>query len=550
MKNILVILWLFIATPLWAASYYVDHTAGNDAAAGSEVAPWAHCPGLDGWTGSTTLNSGDIIYFDSADTWTGELPVLITQAGVTYDGSTYGGGTKATLQCSTGGIDYNKYAVIHSFVSDVTLKGLDIDANELDCGGIYIGYGIEANISNITVDNCMIHDCGSVASSWLYGIHVGCASHSTTGYTVSNVLIKDSSIYNTHHEAVAIYPGWQDEAATTWNKNDSITVRNCSIYNAGYHDTSASDTVGQGIIVVNDSDNVTLEFNKIYNCSSTGIWIRTSPTSDGYINSGPENTIVRYNEIYNNWTFGIFFYNQQEKTITTDIYSNLIFNNGRTWQYDYGYDFCIGGAYSYASSVINFYNNTVFNTLNECTTRLGVSINASISGTPTFNFKNNVINVTTWTAIDDPGNKLTHSNNLIYRSSADTDAHVVSGATTYDRDGTASDLTNWEATAQNTDPSFTGGTLPTGFSGTYGTDMIPNQTYFATTTGPTIDTGATLGSPYNGCINGAGLSTPTIRPGGAAYDIGAYEYESQIPESYSPGSGKQTGGTSSGGTRR
>jgi hypothetical protein len=55
--------------------------------------------------------------------------------------------------------------------------------------------------------------------------------------------------------------------------------------------------------------------------------------------------------------------------------------------------------------------------------------------------------------------------------------------------------------------------------------MLPNTNYFATTTGPTIDTGATLGSPYNLSINSAGLASPFLRPQGGAYDIGAYELQ-------------------------
>ena len=84
----------------------------------------------------------------------------------------------------------------------------------------------------------------------------------------------------------------------------------------------------------------------------------------------------------------------------------------------------------------------------------------------------------------------------------------------------------WEATAQKTDPTFTGGTLPTGFSGTYGTDMIPNKTYFVITAGDALGNGATLGDPYEGSIGQAGLAVPEYRPEGA-YDIGAYQYTTE-----------------------
>ena len=68
--------------------------------------------------------------------------------------------------------------------------------------------------------------------------------------------------------------------------------------------------------------------------------------------------------------------------------------------------------------------------------------------------------------------------------------------------------------------------------------MVPNTTYFALgSASPAVNAGATLGSPYNGCINGAGLTTPIVRPLGAAFDIGAYEYGTVAQSGGSAGSG-------------
>ena len=93
-------------------------------------------------------------------------------------------------------------------------------------------------------------------------------------------------------------------------------------------------------------------------------------------------------------------------------------------------------------------------------------------------------------------------------------------------DYTSADIATWvgDSSTQTASPAFSGGTLPTGFSGTYGTNMVPNTDYFQLTVdSPAKDTGATLAS-YTGAINGAGLATPIVRPLGAAFDIGAYEY--------------------------
>jgi hypothetical protein len=162
---------------------------------------------------------------------------------------------------------------------------------------------------------------------------------------------------------------------------------------------------------------------------------------------------------------------------------------------------------------LNFYNNTLFADVYSA-----INLRWAI-GTPIINFKNNIACSDNYQAVYDYLGLLTHSNNLIFRSSSDIADHVVTNIN-YNR----SDVLTWEPTAQTTDPNFTGGTLPTGFNGTYGTNMLPNTNYFATISGPTINTGATLGSPYNLSINSAGLSSPFLRPVGA-YDIGAYEYQ-------------------------
>jgi len=80
----------------------------------------------------------------------------------------------------------------------------------------------------------------------------------------------------------------------------------------------------------------------------------------------------------------------------------------------------------------------------------------------------------------------------------------------------------YDTNAKTADPLFTGGDLPTGFTGTYGTDMVPNQTYFSITSGDALGNGPVLTSTYNKAINYAGTSSTYNR--GTAWDIGAYEY--------------------------
>ncbi len=74
--------------------------------------------------------------------------------------------------------------------------------------------------------------------------------------------------------------------------------------------------------------------------------------------------------------------------------------------------------------------------------------------------------------------------------------------------------------------------------------MVPNTDYFQLTVdSPAKDAGATLAS-YTGSINGAGLTTPIVRPIGAAFDIGAYEYGTVAQSGGSAGSGFKMQGAS------
>jgi hypothetical protein len=146
---------------------------------------------------------------------------------------------------------------------------------------------------------------------------------------------------------------------------------------------------------------------------------------------------------------------------------------------------------------------------------------ANVGDTITWSgFSNPVYNDTAFTITGVAGNYITVA--AIYDEF--TEVASVTAKKAVRANYTLSTVPTWEATAKNTNPSFAGGTPPTGFTGTYGTDMVPNTNYFAITSGDAINNGATLGSPYNGCINGAGLGTPITRPQGARYDIGAYEY--------------------------
>jgi len=529
LKTILsLLLFLALASPAWGAKYYVKAT-GNDILDGlSDETAWASIGKV-----TATVSSGDTVYFRSQDTW--EAPtgsrVLTAKAGVTYDGSSYGSGTRARLKAKgpqtatpTGN------GVVGIFASDVTLRGFEIDGGRYHNSGIVVGYHATSPIANITIDDVVVHDNGDpAAEDWCYGLLV--ASTLGTGTVIRNVRITNSTFYNNGHEGIAIY----QSRLYPNNRTDGVLIRNCVVHDTGV--TSPTKT-GVGILLANDSDNVTIEYCTLYR-NMYGIWIRTSPVYEiPQGNGAPDNMVIRYNYIYDNYSFGICIVNPQGANKTNpvsmsgDFYGNIVANTAADCLSPYkdGWDLYIGQS-QWNETVLNFYNNTFFNVVNTCTNSKGaVSVERWSStdgwgGAPIMRFVNNIVFAGNFIALWDKNDRLSHSNNLIYRSSGASDPHVYANNSNYDRNGVLA----WEPTAQNTNPNFTGGTLPTAFIGTYGSNLRLNTDYFSIASGPALDHGVTLGSPYDGCINGAGLANPVTRPQGTAYDIGAYENTQLAP---------------------
>ena len=111
MKKLLIILFLLIAIPAWSETYYVK-TGGNDSLDGkSDGQAWATTSKVE-----STVTNGDTVYFRSQDTWSssGTPLVLNATAGVTYDGSTYGSGTRAKF-VGTAGANSGVYEVVRIF---------------------------------------------------------------------------------------------------------------------------------------------------------------------------------------------------------------------------------------------------------------------------------------------------------------------------------------------------------------------------------------------------------------------------------------------------
>lgn len=489
---------LYLGAPAFATTYYVK-TGGNDNAAGtSDATAWAHCPGMSGWSGSTTPRSGDIVLFRSQDTWTSSSnpAVLNATAGVTYDGGSYGSGTRAKFQKSG-----NINCVIQIIVSDVTIKNIEADANSKNGNGIEVNYNnAYQDIANVTINNCIVHNVGGI-NSWWYGIAV----NSYGGNTSTNVIVSNNKVYDTCHEGITLYP----ESTSSSNQVINAIIRGNEVYNTGVYNPA----FGTGILLKNNVQGALIEFNYTHDNAAFGIVMNSD------LSVVPTGVTIRYNIIKDNhgwgyYTFGI--------GTTTDIYGNLFINNGTSAQGRGGH---VMMESSMAGSAFKFYNNTFYATTNGATSERKGFANEG-NGSYTIELKNNIFysDVSGVTPVRDIGGTRTHSNNLVFNGQGASAEHVNNGLT-YNRAGVKA----WEATGQNTVPTFKNpSNLPTGFSGTYGTDMVPNNDGLSISSGDAIDNGTSLASTYNGAINLSGTNSGSGRPQGSSWDIGAYEFRVQI----------------------
>lgn len=486
---------LFFACPLWATTYYVKN-GGNDSLAGtSDATAWATITKVN-----AAVKSGDIVYFQNAGIWVGVPPILTAKTGVTYDGSSWGTGTRAILSATSNPSNPFKSGVVRVDVSDVTIKGFEIDGNDYSTYGIdACSYYIPASFSNLIIKDCDIHNAKT------RGIYIG---SQTGNITVSNVLISNNTVRDITGSGIVIYPQWGGQK----DKVNTCLVRMNTVYNC---------TV-EGIYVKDDADNVTIEYNSIFN-NSHGIHLEESEyAGDQWI----DNFTARYNIIFGNVNAGIDFV-PRGYIIDADIYSNLIYNNGIGGTF-YGFGIHIPAA-DYGGSKINIYNNTIAQiSMSSVDWTRGQAISVGLYGSNampknlTLSFYNNIVyaHQTPYQAIYVNCEDLKSANNLIYSDSiphlGEETIRIMS--TTYSNN----EGIIWDASSKYTKPNFVGGTLPTRFMETYGGFIIPETDYFAITSGDALSNGITLGSPYDGCINWTGGSGIACRPEGA-YDIGAYE---------------------------
>lgn len=175
-RIITIALLILCALSAEAATYYVDFSAGSDAAAGtSSGTAWKRCPGDTNATGtaaSTTLTAGDTVIFKGGVSYIGTIYLSVSgslASKITYDGNSAGtfGTGKATF----------------NFTNHPTIN---------------VGFQNTAAVSNFTIKNFNFTEIGGYS---VLPASNGCVSPDNTGkpgdgiqlytYAAQDVLIQD-----------------------------------------------------------------------------------------------------------------------------------------------------------------------------------------------------------------------------------------------------------------------------------------------------------------------------------------------------------------------
>lgn len=280
---------------------------------------------IKGYPGETVIITGSIINFDSGSKYINFENIKISDLYDLHWGS-------AIKVC--GGASYINIRNIE--ISNINCREI-IGEETSGCNPLVIYADTSGSISNITVENCYIHDCDTGWSEAL-----------TLNGNVSNCLIKNCTIKD---------------------------ITNIGIDLAGNYEWTG--TVGDPN---NQTHNCIIENCLVMNCQSP------YATSAGLYSDGARDNTFRYNVIYN-CQCGIELGSEQPGSVSENftIHNNLIIDSGRCIgigayletgaqnrnAYIYNNTFVCGdnnkenyGLYVERTDNVNFYNNIVYGTPN------------------------------------------------------------------------------------------------------------------------------------------------------------------------------------------
>jgi hypothetical protein len=499
--EVLVMAILLAASSAFAATYYVDRSAGSDAYNGTAQAfssgstgPWQHIPGSVGVTGSgwVKMNAGDSIIVKGGTV----LPDSITVNAAWYNNGSSGntikilsghlsgwGSGRAVIDggaTTSGSGTYGKGFWVNG-PSYIRIEGFEIRniANMADSGGVFIDGN---NTAYIEIVGNLIHEIYGASGSSGYGIEV--TGDNKNGY----VLIEKNIIYHTEEKGIELY------------NQGYCTVRYNWVYQTNDH-----------CVTVSSANNSI--YGNMFSQSGYRWMTYESPfrPAYGFKFDGSASILADNNSLYNNliWdcSSGIGILNGSGNK----IYFNTVYHSGFQGGESGGEE---GSAFVIQNDGTAGSNIPVGNIARD---NIFYFSNLNNAHAPTIAFNYNI------------GGNNTISRNVVYRDSANTGTlffYRGSGGNTWNAlswfegsSGFASISGNVASGNIVVEPSHAGGTgtalmsgLPTGFNANW----RPNTTAFAlsASTPAQVLAGDVMAAPFNYDIAGA-LRTQ--------FSLGAYE---------------------------
>jgi hypothetical protein len=246
----LVLFFLFLmASPVLSAEYYVDHSAGDDTAAGSQVAPWQHVPGMSSAIAQgNTLSAGDTVYLELGDSWDETLDLR-------YDGSS---GSRITFTTKVGfGTGANPILAVGVTATSGSCDYNTLENLEINQSGANPVINFQSDdIEELEIKTCEIHGNGSTSEE---GIYWPCTQ--TACY--DGLLIEDCNIHDNEFEGIGL--GIDSSGSTT---DTSFILRRNSVR------ANCQGDVGSGncdqITTLSNTEDCLIEYNYIEYTNAAG----------------------------------------------------------------------------------------------------------------------------------------------------------------------------------------------------------------------------------------------------------------------------------------
>lgn len=496
------------------ATYYVDFASGVDTNNGTSIStPWKHSPGDGNATGvpaGTTLIAGDTVLFNSAVTYKG----MITPAQngtlanrITYDGTTWGGG-KAVFD-----LDNTFAHAFTGYASYITVKEIDFenavrpDGNESLRGIIRITGGTYWTIQDCIFAHVTGWDVMGVEGSDS-AVYADQSCIFLNGAGTDNTTIDNCEFYAIGLDGIYLF------------RADNTTVKNCNFggisrgAEAGYFSVAMRITYDSNALVVQDCvfhDGWQYEGDDAGQRNHAGDWLHI------YGNTGasayPHDLLIErclfYNDKTFNYTHGTAFSMMETGCYDITWRNNIFLNphayNGALLTQDAG----VGQIYIYNNTFVCFAHAIDPGAL---AIKIGASVEDSIEVYNNIFIQYDISNVVCIHIYDtDWAGEIDY--NIYYRP--EDAAEVLRRASTW------YNFSGWQALGCDAH-GFYANPLLASVPATGATSSAGN--YRLTSSSPCKNTG--------GDLTAEGFTSDyleVIRPQGAGWDIGAYEYAGGDP---------------------